>query len=249
VILNLISNAVKYGRQGGEVNINYHLDDKGCGVIDVVDQGAGIPPEKVSSLFTPFERLGAETTQVEGTGIGLTIAKQMMELMNGEIGVDSKPDVGSCFWVALLLAKKTEAKREVLEVNGQSLKLINASNKSILYIEDNPANLKLVERLLAKYTNCYFFYAPTASVGLELAKVHQPDLILMDIHLPGISGIQAKALMDDDPELAHIPVIAVSASALAEDIEIAKKASFVDYIVKPFQFDVFLEKVERYLKS
>lgn len=249
VILNLLSNAVKYGRKGGEVTISYDLDDCGRGIIKIIDQGRGISAEKVKSLFIPFERLGAETTQIEGTGIGLTIAKQMVELMSGEIGVDTKPGEGSCFWVALPLAKNRDIKTGPVEVNGLSIKLIDASDKSILYVEDNPANLKLVERLLAKYTNCHFFYAPTASIGLELAKAHQPDLMLMDIHLPGISGLQAKLLMEDDPELSHIPVIAVSASALAEDIEKARQANFADYIIKPFQFDVFLEKAGKFLNS
>lgn len=249
VLLNLVSNAVKYGRKGGLVSINYDVDNMERGVINVIDQGRGIPAEKLESLFMPFERLGAETTQIEGTGIGLTIAKQMIELMNGEIGVKSKAGEGSCFWVALDKAINIDGNLvELREVDRESIKLIDARDKSILYVEDNPANLKLVERLLAKYTNCHFFYAPTASIGLELAKAHQPDLMLMDIHLPGISGLQAKLLMEDDPELTHIPVIAVSASALAEDIEIARQANFVDYIVKPFQIDVFLDKSEKYLK-
>jgi len=249
VILNLLSNAVKYGRQGGVVKISYTLDDCGRGIINIIDQGPGISAEKLKSLFIPFERLGAETTQIEGTGIGLTIAKQMVELMEGEIGVDTKLGDGSCFWVALPLAKNTGIAADPVAVNGLSIKVIDACDKSILYVEDNPANLKLVERLLAKYTNCHFFYASTASIGLELARAHQPDLMLMDIHLPGISGLQAKLLMEDDPELSHIPVIAVSASALAEDIEIARQANFADYIIKPFQFDLFLEKAGKFLSS
>jgi len=247
VLLNFVSNGIKYGGAGGVVSISFYINRLGQGVIEVEDKGSGIAEEKLQDLFIPFERLGAEITQTEGTGIGLTIAKQMVQLMHGELGVSSQLGVGSCFWVSLPLGKESVRKREVINKNREPVRLNNIGNKSILYIEDNPANLKLVDRLLSRYTNCHFFYAPTASLGLELAKAHQPDLILMDIHLPGISGVQAKKLMEDDAELVNIPVIAISASALTEDFEKAKQAGFVDYIVKPFEINSFIKKANKYL--
>jgi len=248
VLLNLLSNAIKYGKQGGIIIIDYQANEQGQGVISITDQGQGIAQDKIHSIFDPFERLEQEGGTIEGTGIGLTISKKMTELMGGEIGLESEVGKGSCFWVALPYIKSLENTSDLkVKAPHKVLKSIDASHKSILYIEDNPANLKLVERILSTYSNCHFLHAPTASIGLELARAHQPDLVLMDIHLDGISGIQAKSMMNQETRLAHIPVVAVSASALPQDIKETEQLGFVGYITKPFQLDSFLQKIENYL--
>ncbi|MDH5218130.1 MAG: PAS domain S-box protein [Gammaproteobacteria bacterium] len=235
VILNLLSNAVKYNREGGEVVISCDVVGKRLR-LSVSDTGPGMSAEQLQQLFRPFERVGAEKSSIEGTGIGLVITRNLIELMSGRIGVESREGQGSTFWVELenmsdevsLSANKKTAELVVTENSGV------ASNPkiAILYIEDNPVNVRFIEKALGG-GNYHIVSAPDASLGIKLAEANPPDLILMDINLPGMDGYQAIKCLKELDATCHIPVIAVSANALTRDIEKGIEAGFVKYITKP----------------
>lgn len=251
-MVNLLSNAIKYNRKGGKVDVECRRLDNGQVHIEVRDNGIGISPQQLDSLFQPFERLGAESTEIEGTGIGLSIVKRLIEMMAGWITVSSEADVGSCFAIDLLLSEQPSAKTEdthtVVGKHYSSVKLMGHDN-IVLYVEDNPANLRLVERLLEGRGDCGTIGVNTPAVALELVKTTIPKLILLDINLPGMNGFEVLKILRDNDETKNIPVIAVSANAMSQDINKALKAGFDDYISKPIDVARFQELVSQYLQS
>ena len=243
VLINLFSNAIKYNRPDGTVIVGCALVAPDSIRISIQDTGLGMTPEELAQLFQPFNRLGKESGPVEGTGIGLVVTKRLIELMGGAIGVDSVVGVGSVFWIEFKLTSAPQF--DIQEIEHKVLARPQVSDGSpictLLYVEDNPANLKLIEQLLSRRANLRMMSAADGNLGIEFARAHQPDVILMDINLPGINGIDAMKILRADPLTAHIPIIAVSANALPSDIERCLAAGFFDYLTKP----IMLGELER----
>ena len=259
VLINLLSNAVKYNFPEGAVDVTLHAIDvdqlQPARIrICVADTGAGLSPEKIAQLFQPFNRLGQEANAEEGTGIGLVVSKRLVELMHGRIGVDSTPGAGCAFWIELVTAHMPLATH--FSANPESLAVTHTpaiaepslGRQSLLYVEDNPANMLLVEQIIASRANLELFVARDAISGIELARSRLPTLILMDINLPGMSGIEALAILLADTKTAHIPVIALSANAIPRDIEKGLEAGFFRYLTKPIKVMEFLDIVDLALK-
>ena len=243
VIINLLSNAIKYNKEKGSVIVTC-TDLDNCRIrIGFRDTGEGLEPEKLSQLFQPFNRLGQEARGVAGTGIGLVVTKQLTELMEGTLGVESEIGVGSVFWVELrstaapdLIVRKTE-----LIATLPPPPKTGKTQHTLLYIEDNTANMKLVEQLIALRSDIELFTAINGTLGIELARSIQPDVILMDINLPGISGLEALHILGEDPSTTNIPVVALSANAMLRDIELGMQAGFFRYLTKPIKVKEFME--------
>ncbi len=243
ILINFLSNAIKYNRKQGTVEVQSAASAPGRIRISIKDTGAGLPPEKLAQLFQPFNRLGQEAKGEEGTGIGLVVAKQLIELMGGIIGVESTVGVGSVFWFELMTA--AEPQLAIVSGKPQAPAQTRISNgervRSLLYVEDNPANLGLVEQILARRPDLRLLSAATGKLGIELARTNRPDVILMDINLPDISGIEALGILRKDPATAHIPVVAISANAMPHDIEKGRLAGFFRYLTKPIKVNEFLD--------
>ena len=242
VLINLLFNAVKYNRPGGSVTVEVTLGLKHSIRICVRDTGAGLEPSQLKQLFQPFNRLGKEATAEEGTGIGLVMTKRLVELMGGAIGVNSTVGVGSEFWVELGLTSAPQILLDESERAGVPRRTAPEGTpaKTVLYVEDNPANLELVEQLVARRSDLRLLSAADGNLGLEYARAYLPDLILMDINLPGISGIEAMRMLRADATTAHIPIIALSANAVPRDIEKALEAGFFGYLTKPIMVTQFM---------
>jgi PAS domain S-box-containing protein len=249
VLINLLSNAIKYNRQGGTVVVECAANGPDLMRLSVRDTGAGLSPEKLSQLFQPFNRLGKENSAEEGTGIGLVMSKRVVELMGGVIGVESTVGEGSVFWFELgsAAAPKLSTGRPKHAPMAQAQAEEGAPLRTLLYVEDNPANLKLVEQLIARRANMCLLTATNGTLGIDLARDHQPDVILMDINLPGISGIEALAILRWDPATAHIPVMAISANAMPGDINKGMEAGFFRYLTKPIRVDEFMDALDKAL--
>jgi CheY-like chemotaxis protein len=246
ILVNLLSNAIKYNRPGGSVIVECSRSPSERIRVSVRDTGAGLPPDMLQLLFKPFNRLGRERSTVEGTGIGLVMSKRVVELMGGAIGVQSTVGVGSVFWFELDSATAPELDEAIAlpAAAAPADSRRDGPPRTLLYIEDNPANLKLVERLIARRPDLRLLSATDGIVGVATARNAQPALILMDINLPGISGFEALALLRADPATEHIPVVAVSANAMPRDIEEGLGAGFFRYLTKPIQVDQFMETLD-----
>ncbi|MBN3770333.1 response regulator [Burkholderia sp. Se-20378] len=246
VLTNLLSNAVKYNCPSGAVDVTCSTPVPGRVRVSVSDTGPGLSPEQVGGLFQPFNRLGQEAGSEEGTGIGLVVAKRLMELMGGGIGVDSTPGKGSVFWIELDSALAPDMATTLATTSDTPASgatgndAAGASVHTVLYIEDNPANLKLVEQLIARRADLRMFGAPTGRLGVELARSVQPRVIVMDINLPDISGIEALDLLRTYPETADIPVVALSSNAMPHDVEAGLAAGFFRYLIKPIKIAPFM---------
>lgn len=249
-LLNLMSNAIKYNREGGQVRVGLMSPHPGWLRIAVTDTGPGVPADKVDDLFQPFKRLGAEQSGIEGTGIGLTITRRLVELMGGGVGVESMPGVGSTFWIDLPAdaMHNGDGLHEETWLPG-GLEESSGRVGRVLYIEDNPANLKLVSQILGRRRHIQLMAAHTPELGMELALGHQPDLILLDINLPRMNGYQVLEAFKGNPHLRDIPVVAITANAMPGDIEKGKAAGFVDYLTKPLDIRRFIETVEGLLPN
>ena len=250
VLINLLFNAIKYNEPGGAVTVECTPGAAGSIRISVRDTGSGLSTEQLGQLFQPFNRLGKAAGAEEGTGIGLVVTKRLVELMGGVIGVDSTVGKGSVFWIELRLS--AAPKLAVLEAEHAALARpkvpAGATLRTLLYVEDNPANLELVEQLIARRADLRLLSAADGNLGIEFARAYQPDVILMDINLPGISGIEAMQILHADARTAHIPVIALSANAVPHDIEKSLAAGFFSYLTKPIKVDRFMEALDVALK-
>jgi PAS domain S-box-containing protein len=250
VLINLLFNAIKYNKLGGAVAVECTLRPENLVRISVRDTGPGLTPEQLAQLFQPFNRLGREKSAEEGTGIGLVVTKRLAELMGGTIGVDSTIGVGSVFWIELSLT--TAPLLALREAGGGGFVparvLDGTPLRTLLYVEDNPANLELVEQLIARRPDLRLLSAADGSLGIEFARAYLPAVILMDINLPGISGIESMKILHVDPLTAHIPIIALSANAQPRDIEVAMKAGFFNYLTKPIKINEFMEALDAALQ-
>ncbi|APA71643.1 histidine kinase [Janthinobacterium sp. 1_2014MBL_MicDiv] len=242
VMVNLLSNAIKYNHSGGTVTVECSRNGDKVRV-SVRDSGAGLDAGQVAQLFQPFNRLGQENSTEEGTGIGLVVTKQLVELMGGAIGVDSTVGVGTTFWFELAASTAPS----LVLGDGDALPQVQEpqeSQRTLLYVEDNPANLALVEQLIARRSDLKLLTAIDAHLGIDLARTYQPDVILMDINLPGISGYGALHILHDDPLTSHIPVMALSANAVPRDIEKGLEAGFFRYLTKPIKVVEFMDALD-----
>jgi signal transduction histidine kinase/HPt (histidine-containing phosphotransfer) domain-containing protein len=254
VLLSFISNAIKYNRPGGSVQVTWHRPNSRVLRIEVTDSGVGMAQEQLRRLYTPFDRLGAEQGSIEGTGIGLVISRQLVEMMGGSIGVISAPGEGSTFWVELPLMRS----EDLLSVNPvvvtqpapQDARMdALAVQKKVLYIEDSSTNLRLMRKILSKRTEIVMYDASSAELGLPLAQSIQPDIILLDLNLPGMDGYQALKQLRQIDGLQHVPVVAVTANAMRGDAERGLSAGFAYYVIKPIDVGRFFTLLDHLLKG
>jgi signal transduction histidine kinase/CheY-like chemotaxis protein len=252
ILVNLLSNAIKYNRVGGSVEVSCRVASSGGRIrVSLQDSGEGLSADKLAHLFEPFNRLGQEAGVEQGTGIGLVVCKRLVALMGGEIGVESTVGVGSVFWIELPSANGAGAPADpaLRSCPAPARLASDPPMRTVLCVEDNPANLMLVAQLLARRPDIRLLSAKDGRRGIELAREAMPDVILMDINLPGISGNTALRVLTDDPATAHIPVIALSANAMARDIERGLKAGFFRYLTKPIKVAQFLDTVDLALQQ
>jgi PAS domain S-box-containing protein len=246
VLINLLSNAIKYNTPGGTVAVDCALKAPNMIRISVRDTGAGLTPDQLGQLFQPFNRLGKENSAEEGTGIGLVVTKRLVEQMGGVIGAESTVGVGSVFWVDLTLT--TAPRHELLEdepsTHIQSHTDAGTSLRTLLYVEDNPASVELVEQLVSRRPYLRLISAVDGNLGIEYAHSFHPDVILMDINLPGVGGLEAMRILRASPSTADIPIIAISANAVPRDIEKALAAGFFRYLTKPIKVNEFMAALD-----
>ena len=244
-LINLLSNAIKYNRAHGLVEVKCITTSPEHLRVSIRDSGAGLSADKLAQLFQPFNRLGQETGIEEGTGIGLVVTKQLVELMGGTIGVESTVGEGSEFWIELIRdVMPILSPEHAMAAEYRPMAAENAAMRTLLYVEDNPANLMLVEQIIEGHPHVRMLSARDATLGIALARAHLPHVILMDINLPGISGVQALKILCDDPATAHIPVLAISANAMPRDIEKGLAAGFFRYLTKPIKVNEFMNALE-----
>jgi PAS domain S-box-containing protein len=250
IIINLLSNAIKYNKDQGTVIVDCTESAPKRIRISVADTGVGLSPEKLAQLFQPFNRLDQEAGSVAGTGIGLVVTKRLAELMEGVLGVESKVGEGSVFWCELIAssAPLLIAEHDESATIDQPARPTSARRPTLLYVEDNPANMKLVEQLIERRPDIALLTAVNGILGLELARTRRPTLILMDIHLPGISGIEVLRMLRADPVTAHIPVVALSANAMPRDIETGLAMGFFRYLTKPIKVKEFMDTLNMALE-
>ncbi|RQP21429.1 ATP-binding protein [Piscinibacter terrae] len=255
VLLNLLSNAVKYNRAHGVVRLECSRPSPARVRIAVHDTGIGLRPEQIDLLFQPFNRLGQEFGATEGTGIGLVVTRRLVELMGGEIGVESTPGVGSVFWIELradedmpsATAQPLPAAPAVRVGMEADSAVSHAKVRTVLCVEDNPASLRLVQEVLAGRSDVQLLSASNGRLGVELARAHLPAVILMDNNMPEMSGREAHAILRNDPRTANIPVIALSADAMRRSVENGMAAGFFRYLTKPVDVEQLLKAVDEAL--
>ena len=255
VFINVLSNAIKYNIKNGHVDVTCNEASNGMIEIHVKDSGIGISADKLNELFKPFSRVSDDPNKVEGTGIGLVITKSLIEEMNGDISVISEKDKGTEFIISLPksnLSEKdvaTDSSVQNMVIEGEiNSKDRQDDKKLIIYVEDNPANMRLVEFALASQKKYKLITAETPSAGLDMIESYDPHLILLDINLPEMDGYQLLSIIRENPRLIDVPVIAISANAMSDDIAKGEASGFYAYITKPIDIRVFLETIDRALK-
>ncbi len=250
ILMNFGSNAIKYGRPGGE--LVFRVEPKARTVrVTVVDDGIGIPDHKRDKIFEPFQRAGQEAGPIEGTGIGLTISKRLAEMMDGTVGFKSSDGVGSEFWIEIPVhrAVASEPIPTRLTERGPSPLTTGAAHHLVIYVEDNPSNIAFMRDLMEDLPSVELLTAPNAELGIELIRAHLPKLVIMDINLPGMSGFEAVERLRVWPETRAIPVIGLSAAALAKDTSRAKEAGFARYLTKPVKVAELTRALEELLET
>jgi PAS domain S-box-containing protein len=247
ILLNLLSNAVKYNREHGTVTIGFERVDGGRLRLTVTDTGAGIAEPKLQLLFQPFERLGAEQTAIEGTGLGLALSRGLADAMGGTLNVTSVVDRGSTFWIELALTEAAQERPLGAEpTTGEALRIPDARGV-VLYIEDNRSNVRLMERLLERRPGVRLLHAPDGERGLETAQAERPDLILLDLHLPDLPGEEVLHRLWQDPQLRRIPVAILSADATAEQSRRLRLSGAIAYLTKPLEIRAVLQLIDERL--
>ncbi len=249
-LLNLLSNAVKYNREGGRVLVE--VQPKGDDRINILitDTGPGIPAERLKELFQPFKRLEAEYSNIEGTGIGLTITRRIVEMMGGTVDVLSEVGIGSTFRIELPLeSMPTRTASHAHNMTDAGTATDTVTEHSVLYIEDNPVNIKLMAQILARDKRIRLITAHTPEWGIELARTQLPKLVLLDINLPGMDGFGVLQRLREDQATSNIPVIAITANAMSRDYERGMAAGFTDYLTKPLDVAAFVKVLERTLNN
>jgi PAS domain S-box-containing protein len=247
-LVNLLSNAIKYNHRGGSVTLTCE-GDAGRVRLRVTDTGPGVAPQLHDRLFAPFDRLDAESKGIDGTGLGLALSRGLMEAIGGSLGVESEPGTGSTFWLELPLATtSTDYAGPEADDSGRSESIDDVS-ATVLYIEDNVGNVRLMERLLAHRPNVRLITTLEGSLGVALALEHGPDLILLDVHMPDLSGYEVLELLRDDARTASIPVVMLSADASHEQIQRFRDAGVRDYLTKPLDLQHFLGQLDDYLQD
>jgi CheY-like chemotaxis protein len=245
VVLNLLVNAVKYNRDGGTVSLRSIPVSDSRIRLEVSDTGIGITEDGMGRLFSPFDRLGAEHTDVEGTGLGLALTKRLVEAMGGTIGASSVAGQGSTFWVDLDVAAQEVAVHNPAERVAPA-EPSSATDLTVLYIEDNQANVRLVQRILSLRKGVRALVAMQASLGLDIARTQAPNLILLDLDLPDMPGAEALRRLRADPATASIPVVVISADATPGQISRLRAEGAVAYLAKPFDVDRLLAIVDEH---
>jgi PAS domain S-box-containing protein len=250
-LLNLITNAIKYNRPNGTVTLDCHETPGAMLHINVADTGNGISENMLDDLFQPFNRLGAENTEIEGTGIGLTITKQIIEAMDGHIGVDTKIGEGSTFWIELPLSERKliDEGAAGTQETGYDTKPLPDIEGTVLYVEDNPANLQLMEMIIERVEGLSMISAHNAELGIELAKSRYPNLIILDINLPGMDGYDALKKLKNIEKTKDIPIIALSANAMVRDIERGINAGFKQYLTKPIKVEEVVSAIKNVIQG
>jgi PAS domain S-box-containing protein len=248
ILMNFGSNAIKYNRPSGKVTFTVSIPRGDCLRVTVGDTGMGIPAEKQDKLFQPFQRAGQETGPIEGTGIGLVITKRLAELMHGSVGFRSVSGQGSEFWVDVPVHESRARSSAPPPTRPQPAeRLLGEGRRLVLYVEDNPANVTLMKDLVSTFENIDLITSPTAELGVELARGQPPEVIIMDINLPGMSGLDALHALRAIPETKDIPVIALTAAASDRDKQRGMQAGFYRYITKPVRVDELLGALESLL--
>jgi PAS domain S-box-containing protein len=248
IVMNFGSNAIKYNRPGGSVTLSASSPAPTTLRIVVADTGIGIPIDKQSKLFQPFQRAGQETGPIEGTGIGLVISKRLAELMGGSVGYRSAPGTGSEFWVDLPAhVPHGRAVASVPAPTDLTPRLEGRAGRLVLYVEDNPANVSFMRDVIGDFDGIELATVPTAEMGVEIVRSRRPDLVIMDINLPGMSGLEALAVLRNDPSTAAIPIIALTAAASERDRQRGMQAGFYRYLTKPVKVDELVSALETLL--
>jgi len=252
VLLNLMSNAIKYNHDGGSITLSSHRNNQGIIRISVSDTGPGISKENQHRIFEPFERLNADESGVEGSGVGLALSKALIEAMGGKLSLDSEPGVGTTFWVELSEIEDICETLQLPETNNSDDNNDTASQiykGKVLYIEDNISNMKLIEVALACRPGIELMSAMEGNLGIDLALQHKPDMILLDLHLPGISGDQVLARLKSNPDTSDIPVVIISADATHNQIDKLLREGAYQYLTKPFNIKELLHTFDKALES
>jgi PAS domain S-box-containing protein len=250
ILMNFGSNAIKYNRPAGAVMFTVSSPRPEIVRINVRDTGMGIPLEKQNKLFQPFQRAGQETGPIEGTGIGLVVSKRLAQLMGGEVGFRSSPGDGSAFWVDMPIHESgngSSPRKAAREATARHV--VGTGRRLILYVEDNPANVVFMKDLISSFGDLDLLTAPTAEMGVELARARRPEVVIMDINLPGMSGVEALRVLRRAPETKDIPVIALSAAASERDVQRGRQAGFYRYLTKPVGVETFVAALEGLLTS
>jgi CheY-like chemotaxis protein len=247
-LINLLSNAVKYNNMGGEVEVKLEvLADANTMRLLVRDNGQGIPANRQAEVFQPFNRLNAEFSKVEGSGVGLVITKQLVEMMNGQLAFKRAEGVGTEFWIDLPLASEwSQQQKEIIKsVDYAPTQLAFPGHKNVLYIEDNPTNIRLLQQFFERHDCLTLDVAEEPFIGIYKARSTQPDLVILDINLPGMDGFEALSVLQQDPMTKHIPVVGLSANAMPYDIERGIKSGFTEYLTKPVDMNRLIQTLNQ----
>lgn len=251
-LLNLLSNAVKYNHVGGEVEVKLEAQPGQLLRISVRDTGRGIPFQRQHEVFQPFNRLSAENTTIEGSGVGLVITKQLVEMMQGRLDFTSVEGIGTTFWIDFPMASEWNAETVMRSPSSKdyspAVLQVRRSCK-VLYVEDNPTNIRLLQQVFARYPQLELDIAEEAFLGIYKARSQRPDLIILDINLPGMDGYEVLAVLKNDPTTSSIPVLGLSANAMPYDVERGRSSGFYDYLTKPVDIHHLIDAFNKLLRD